>query len=185
MTDTDVLFASIGAAHGIKGEVRVKSFTDDPLGFADYGKLHDENGKKYQVIKARISKNVVVTRFKSIDTREKAEALNGIQLYVDRSVLPESDEEDEFYVTDLIGMDVLDADGNHIGAVMAVPNFGADDMLEISPLKEGGGLSAATYYLPFTKEVVPNIDIEKAALTVVPPLEVSERDADVQDEDKV
>lgn len=176
MSDTEILLAVIGGAHGIKGEVRVKSFTDNPLAFGDYGKLHDKNGNKYAVLKARVSKTVVVTRFKSIDTREKAEALNGIELFVERDKLPEVEDEDDFYISDLIGCDVNNEAGEHIGTVLAVPDFGAGNVLEISPLKEGGGFSSDTYFLPFTKEVVPHVDLQKWAIVVVPPKEVSERD---------
>lgn len=170
MTKSDILLASIGAPHGIKGEVRVKSFTDDPLAFADYGKLHDEQGRKYQVIKARVSKTVVITRFKSIDTREKAEALSGIQLYVDRSVLPEIDEDDEFYMSDLVGLEARSLQGDRLGIVKQVYDFGAGDILEIK--LENGPLEM----FPFTKIIFPKIDLENGTLTLVPPAVVSERD---------
>lgn len=174
ITNSDIQLAVIGGAHGIKGEVRVKSYTDDPLAFGDYGKLHDKNGTKYQVIKARVSKNVVVTRFKSVDTREKAEALNGIKLYVDRSRLPEVEDEDEFYLSDLDGLDCVDEAGAVIGFVKGVHNFGAGDIIEVQHKGSGDA------FYPFTKEVVPNVDIEAGTLTLIPPSEVSERDGDVQ-----
>lgn len=173
--NTDIQLAVIGGAHGIKGEVRVKSFTDDPLAFGDYGKLHDKNGNKYQVIKARVSKNVVVTRFKSIDTREKAEAINGIELYIDRARLPQVEDEDEFYLSDLDGLDCVDEAGAVIGFVKGVHNFGAGDIIEVQQTKGGDA------FYPFTKEVVPTVNIEAGTLTLIPPAEVSERDADVQD----
>lgn len=164
--------AKIGAAHGIKGEVRVKSFTQDPLAFGDYGKLHDREGRKYQVINARLSKTVVVTRFKSIDTREKAEELNGIELYVDRSVLPEPDDEDEFYMSDLVGLAAVSPDGETLGTVREVYDFGAGDILEIS-LSDG-----PLEMFPFTREIFPMIDIEGGRITFVPPLVVNERDTE-------
>lgn len=177
MKNSDILLAKIGGAHGIKGELRVKSFTDDPLAFGDYGKLHDKNGNKYQVIKARVSKNVVVTRFKSIDTREKAEILNGIELYVDRGCLPEVEDEDEFYLSDLDGLDCVDETGEVIGFVKGLHNFGAGDILEVQ-LKKGGDV-----FFPFSKQVVPSVNIEAGILTLIPPMEVSERDEDVQGDD--
>ena len=174
ITNTDIQLAVIGGAHGIKGELRVKSYTDDPLAFGDYGKLHDKNGNKYQVIKARVSKNVVVTRFKSVDTREKAEALNGIELYIERCRLPEVGDEDEFYLSDLDGLDCVDETGAVIGFVKAVHNFGAGDIIEVRHVKGGDA------FYPFTKKVVPTVNIEAGRLTLIPPVEVSERDADVQ-----
>jgi len=112
--ENDILLAVIGGAHGIKGEVRVKSFTDDPLAFGNYGKLHDKQGNKFAVIKARVSKNVVVTRFKSIDTREKAESLNGRELFIARDKLPQVEDEDEFYLSDLEGLDCFVVPPNEV-----------------------------------------------------------------------
>lgn len=172
ITNTDIQLAVIGGAHGIKGEVRVKSFTDEPLAFGDYGKLHDKNGNKYQVIKARVSKNVVVTRFKSVDTREKAEAINGIELFVDRARLPQVEDEDEFYLSDLDGLDCVDEAGTVIGFVKGVHNFGAGDIIEVQQAKGGDA------FYPFTKKVVPTVNIEAGTLTLIPPVEVSERDLD-------
>lgn len=172
ITNTDIQLAVIGGAHGIKGEVRVKSFTDNPLAFGDYGKLHDKNGNKYQVIKARVSKNVVVTRFKSVDTREKAEAINGIELFIDRARLPQVEDEDEFYLSDLDGLDCVDEAGTVIGFVKGVHNFGAGDIIEVQLAKGGDA------FYPFTKKVVPIVNIEAGTLTLIPPAEVSERDLD-------
>lgn len=170
MTTKDILLAVIGAAHGIKGEVRVKSFTGDPLAFGDYGKLHDGQGRKYEVINARLSKNVVVTRFKGIDSREKAEALSGIELFVDRERLPAVEDEDEFYMSDLIGLDVVSPDGTRLGTIKDVQDFGAGDILEIKPL------SGPSEMFPFTREIFPEVDIAAGRVVFVPPLMVSERD---------
>lgn len=170
MKKNDILMAKIGAAHGIKGEVRVKSFTDDPLAFGDYGKLHDAQGRKYQVINARLSKTVVVTRFKSIDTREKAKALNGIELFVDRSVLPEPEDEDEYYMSDLVGLNAVSPEGALIGVVKEVYDFGAGDILEIK-LQNG-----PQEMFPFTKEIFPQVDIAGSRIVFVPPVVVSERE---------
>ena len=179
MSNNDILLAVIGAPHGIKGEVRVKSFTGDPLAFGDYGKLHDAQGRKYQVINARVSKTVVVTRFKSIDTREKAEALKGIELFVDRSVLPEVEDEDEFYMSDLVGLEAVSPDGERLGVVKEVHDFGAGDILEIK--LENGPLEM----FPFTRAIFPEVDIEGGRLVLVPPLSVSEReDVDTPAENK-
>ncbi len=179
MTDIKILLAQIGAAHGIKGEVRVKPFGDPDM-LNQYGKLETKDGQKFKIKRMRQQKTVMVVKFEGVNTREEAEALNRVELFVDRAKLPQLEEDDEFYIQDLIGMDVLNEAGEHIGTVMTVPNFGAGDMLEISPLMKSGGFSANTYFLPFTKEVVPTLDFEKHSLTVIPPVEVSERDEDVK-----
>lgn len=172
MTDTKILLAQIGAPHGIKGEVRVKPF-GEPEMLNQYGKLETKDGQKFKIKRMRPQKTVMVVKFEGVNTREEAEALNRVELYIDRTKLPNLGEDDEFYVEDLIGMDVVDEEAKPLGTVLTVPNFGAGDMLEIKPTN-----SSSTYFLPFTKEVVPKIDFENGSLTVVPPLEVSERDDD-------
>lgn len=172
MTDTKILLAQIGAPHGIKGEVRVKPF-GEPEMLDQYGKLETKDGKKFKIKRMRPQKNMMVVKFEGVNTREEAEALNRVELYIDRAKLPELEEEDEFYIEDLIGMDVLNTSGEQLGTVLAVPNFGAGDMIEVKPTN-----SSSTYFLPFTKKVVPEIDFENGNLTAVPPAEVSERDED-------
>ncbi len=101
--ENPIQLAVIGAAHGTRGEVRVKTFTGDPLAIADYGLLYDEQGKSYEVLEARPAKTVVVVRFKGINDRNAAEALNGTELFIDRSQLPDDElDEEEFYQTMLI-----------------------------------------------------------------------------------
>lgn len=163
-----IILAQIGAPHGIKGEVRVKPF-GDPEMLDQYGKLETQDGRTFKIKRMRPQKNMLVVKFEGVNTREEAEALNRVELFIDRAKLPEP-EEDEFYVSDLIGMKVM-INGGTAGLVKDVPNFGAGDMIEIEP--QSGG---ASYYLPFTEEVVPEIDFENGALVVVPPAEVSERD---------
>lgn len=172
MTDTKILLAQIGAPHGIKGEVRVKPF-GEPEMLDQYGKLETKDGKKFKIKRMRPQKNMMVVKFEGVNTREEAEALNRVELYINRAKLPELEEEDEFYIEDLIGMDVLNTSGEQLGTVLAVPNFGAGDMIEVKPTN-----SSSTYFLPFTKKVVPEIDFENGNLTAVPPAEVSERDED-------
>jgi len=113
--DNPVQLAVIGAAHGIKGEVRVKTYTGDPLDLASYGLLYDKAGHEYEILSIRPSKTVVVVRFAGVDDRNAAEALNGTELYVDHAQLPQDLDEDEFYYTDLIGLDVRDAEGTAYG----------------------------------------------------------------------
>jgi 16S rRNA processing protein RimM len=170
MKSKDILMAIIGSPHGIKGEVRVKSFTEDPLAFAEYGELHDATGNAYQVSQARFSKTVAITRFKGIDTREKAEALNGVELFVDRSMLPQTDDEDEFYMSDLVGLEAVSDTGVRLGIVKQVHDFGAGDILEIR--LENGPLEM----FPFTREIFPQVDVAGGKLVFVPPMVVSERD---------
>ena len=171
--ENPVLIAKIGAPHGIKGEVRVKSFTDDPLALGDYGSLYSGDGRKFKLMRARLQKNLVIAKFKGVNFRDEAEALNGIELFIDRSMLPDDTEEDEYYVTDLIGMDVVDETGTKVGTIAAVPDFGAGDLLEITP---AAGRGDKSWYLEFTLANVPSVDIAERRVTVHLPDSVSERD---------
>jgi len=171
-----ILLASIGAPQGIKGEVRVKAFTDDPLAIADYGSLWSADGRKFKIKRLRPHKTVVVVKFEGINTREEAQAVNRTELFVDRSALPSTDDDDEFYVSDLIGLDVTDGEGSLIGKVKDAPDFGAGTLLEIAPTLEAGGTSNTTWFLEFTKTNVPTLDIENGRISIVIPEEVSERD---------
>jgi len=166
-----VLMGVIGAPHGVRGEVRVKSHTGDPMALGDYGPLFDKNGNAFDIVAIRPSKTVVVVRFKQVDGREAAEALNGTELFVSRSQLPDGElEDDEFFIDDLVGLETVDAHGTRLGAVVAVHNFGADDMIEVRPA--GGG---RTEIYPFTRAVVPEIDMNARRLTLVPPGEIIAR----------
>ncbi|ADZ68532.1 ribosome maturation factor RimM [Polymorphum gilvum] len=148
-----ILMARIGAAHGVRGEVRVKPFGDDPLSFADYGPLETADGsRRFEVVGARVQKTVVITRFKGIDDRTAAEALNGLDLYVPRERLPEPGD-DEFYHADLIGLEAVDAAASRFGTVVAVQDFGAGDLLEIRPDR------GRSFYVPFTQAFVPTVDL--------------------------
>lgn len=160
--ENPVQLAVIGAAHGIRGEVRVKPYTGDPLAIADYGTLYDAQGKSYEVLEARAAKTVVVVRFKGINDRNAAEALNGTELFIDRSQLPEELDDDEFYYTDLIGLEAIGTDGINYGRVSALFDFGGGDLIELS-------LSGRKPYLiPFTAAAVPEIDMEAGHITVEP-----------------
>ena len=163
--------AQIGAPHGIKGEVRVKTFGDDPFSLGDYGLLYAEDGRRFKISRMRPAKNLLVVKFKGINFRDEAEALNGIQLFIDRSALPDDTEDDEFYVSDLIGCTAVDEKEQPIGKVIAVPNFGAGDLVELSLTGSG-----KTQFLEFTRKNVPGIDLDKKIIIVHIPDEVSERD---------
>jgi 16S rRNA processing protein RimM len=147
--------AVIGAAHGIKGEVRVRTFTADPAALGGYGPLHDEAGTALTVLSVRPAKEVSIVSFKGIETREAAEALNGIALFIDRSALPADLDEEEFYHADLIGLEVRDETGAEIGAISAIHDFGAGDMLEV---KRKGGPSVM---IPFTRAAVPEVAVSE------------------------
>ncbi|TPI34150.1 ribosome maturation factor RimM [Mesorhizobium sp. B3-1-6] len=159
--ENPVQMAVIGAAHGIKGELRVKTFTGDPLALADYGPLYAKDGRAFQILDIRPAGTVVVVRFKGVGDRNAAEALAGTELFVDRSVLPDDGEEDEFYHADLIGLDVRD-DTGIIGKVVAVHNFGGGDILDVTLAGRKGVL------IPFTQAAVPHVSIADGFVEVNP-----------------
>lgn len=156
-----ILLAVVGAPHGVKGELRVKTFTGDPLALADYGPLHSADGRRFDVEAIRPANTVMVVRFKQVRDRSAAEALNGTELYVERSALPDPGEDDQFYHADLIGMTVLEA-GEPVGKVTAVQDFGGGAILEISHQARKGVM------VPFTKAAVPKIDLSSGMITVDP-----------------
>ena len=165
-----VVVARIGAAHGIKGEVRVKSFTAEPLDLAAYSPLEAADGRRFTIRAARpagASPDMLVVRFEGIADRNQAEALTGLDLTVPRERLPEP-EADEFYHADLIGLDAVTPSGAALGTVVAVPNYGAGDLLEIAPTK------GPTLLVPFTRAAVPEIDLSARRVVVDPPAEVGE-----------
>jgi 16S rRNA processing protein RimM len=157
----------VAGAFGVRGEVRITSFTADPAALVDYKDLKREDGSAgLTLTSGRAVKGGVIVRAKEVETREQAEALRGLKLYISRDRLPEP-EEDEFYVTDLIGLAVETAGGEVLGRVKAVQDFGAGDLLEIAPV-EGG----ATWYLPFTREAVPDVRLADGVVVAVKPDEV-------------
>ncbi|HEY0854515.1 MAG TPA: ribosome maturation factor RimM [Devosia sp.] len=158
----------IGAAHGIKGEVRIQSFTEDPLAIMDYGPLAtNKPGLVIEITDARTTTNVLVARIKGFSDRNAVEKLNGVELFIDRDLLPEIEDEDDYYHADLIGLDARLEDGSSIGEVITVPNFGAGDMLEIRDKASGD-----TRFIPFTKAAVPEVHIAAGYVVVVPPIEI-------------
>ncbi len=157
----------IVGAHGVKGSVRIRSFTDDPLDVASYGPVTDAKGEKRFRLKVQgqAKETVVVAHIKGIDDRNQAEAMKGMKLYVPRSVLPSLEDEDEFYYADLIGCAVEHVDGTPLGVVKGVFDFGAGDVVEI--VRPAG----PALVLPFTKAVVPVVDLAAKKLLVDPPPE--------------
>lgn len=148
-----IQMAVIGAAHGIRGELRVKTFTGDPLALGDYGPLYAKDGRSFEVIDIRPANTVVVVRFKGVKDRNAAEALAGAELFIDRAALPNEGEDDEFYHADLVGLAMQDETGETIGKVNAIHNFGAGDILEVTVGGRKGVL------IPFSQAAVPEVSI--------------------------
>lgn len=165
-----LLLGKIGAAHGIKGEVRVTTFTQDPEAIASYGALQtDRPGLTITIDKLRLQKNVAIAHIKGVTDRNEAEKLNGVSLFIDRDRLPPSEDEDDFYHADLIGLEARLETGVVIGRVSALPNFGAGDLLEVQDTQSGD-----TFLYPFTKAVVPDIRVAEGYLTIVLPRDAAE-----------
>jgi len=153
-------------AHGVRGLVRIKSFTEAPGDIAAYGPLSDEAGaRSFAVRVTGEAKGAILAAIAGVADRDAAEALKGTRLYVDRAALPVPVDAEEFYHADLIGLMAEDRAGRALGRVVAVHNFGAGDLLEIAP--EGG----QSLLLPFTKAAVPEVDLAGGRLVVEPPAE--------------
>ncbi|MEM8537996.1 MAG: ribosome maturation factor RimM [Pseudomonadota bacterium] len=160
-----ICIAAIAGAFGVKGEVRLKSFTAHPEDVATYGPARSEDGAHSFTISltGQSTKGALIARLSGVTAKEAADALRGVRLYVDRDRLPNLPD-DEFYHADLIGLEVLDTGGGVLGRVKSVLNHGAADLLEI----HGPGLQT-TVLLPFTQEIVPTIDLEAGRLIADPP----------------
>lgn len=165
MPDADslVLVAAIAGAFGVRGEVKLRVFTQAPDGAVSYGPLYDKAGRLVLTPKSwRPIKDGLAVTAPEIKDREAAEALRNTALHVPRALLPPTDE-DEFYHVDLIGCAVEALDGAPLGKVIAVPNFGAGDLLEVR------GPTGATAFYPFTKSAAPIVDIAARRIVVDPP----------------
>ena len=161
-----ICVARIGAAHGVRGAVKLWTFTEDPFAVKVYGPLLTKDGaRQFEVTSAREAKGHLVATLKGISTREEAERLNGVELYVAREKLPDTDE-DEYYHADLIGLAAVNAANEPLGKVIAIHNFGAGDIIEIAP---SGG---TTLLLPFTNAVVPSVDIAGGRVVIELPPEI-------------
>ncbi|WP_342725597.1 ribosome maturation factor RimM [Bradyrhizobium sp. B097] len=161
-----VCVARIGAAHGVRGAVRLWTFTEDPLAVKDYGPLMTKDGtRQFEVTHAREAKDHLVVTLKGVASRDDAERLNGLELYVPRDRLPETDD-GEYYHTDLIGLAAVTTSEHTLGKVIAIHNFGAGDIIEIAPPQ------GATMLLPFTNAVVPTVDLAGGRVVIELPQEV-------------
>lgn len=161
-----ILVGRVAGAFGVKGDVRITAFTADPMSLVEYRTLLREDGTPGLTLSGGRpdQKGGVIVRAAEVETREQAEALRGLKLFIPRDVLPEP-EEDEFYVTDLIGLTVETPEGEVLGKVRTVHDFGAGDLLEIQP-PEG-----ASWWLPFTREAVPEVRLAEGKVIGVRPEE--------------
>ncbi len=161
----------ITGIHGIRGEVVIKSFTQDPLDIGSYGPLSDETGERRFVISAaRLAKKGVVARLDGIADRDDAKNLQGTRLFVDRDRLPATGDDDVFYHADLVGLDVFLANGDKIGTVTALHNFGAGDLIEIRIMPNGeADNNGGSEIYPFNRQIIPEIDIAARRLILSPP----------------
>ena len=162
-----ICVARIGAAHGVRGEVKLWSFTEDPAAVAHYGPLETQDGTRcFEIEALRAAKDHFVARIAGVSDRDAAEKLRNIELYIPRARLPKIEETDTFYHADLVGLDAITPDGARVGTVHALHNFGAGDIIEIAPAEGGDPLM-----LPFNETTVPKIDVAARQIVVVPPAE--------------
>jgi 16S rRNA processing protein RimM len=156
-----ICVGQIGAAHGVRGEVRLRSFTGDPEAIAGYGPLQTEDDRVVEIESLRPAKDHFVARLSGVATREAAERLINAKLYVPRERLPKLDQPDEFYHADLIGLAALDRAGERLGTVVGVHNFGAGDLIEVKP-----DAGSKTELIAFNAATVPQIDVAGGRLIV-------------------
>ena len=161
-----ICVARIGAAHGVRGAVKLWTFTEDPLAVRHYGPLSTKDGmRQFEVTHVREAKDHLVATLKGVATREDAERLNGIELYIAREKLPATDD-DEYYHADLIGLAAVNAVNEPVGRVIAIHNFGAGDIIEIAPAH------GPTMLLPFTDAVVQTVDLANRRVVIELPEEI-------------
>ena len=161
-----ICVARIGAPHGVRGSVKLWTFTEDALAVTRYGPLMAKDGaRQFEVTHAREAKDHLVASFRGVTTREEAEKLNGIELYIAREKLPATDD-DEYYHADLIGLAAVTSANEPLGRVIAIHNFGAGDIIEIAPP------TGATILLPFSNAVVPTVDLAAGRVVIELPEEV-------------
>jgi 16S rRNA processing protein RimM len=161
-----ICVARIGAAHGVRGAVKLWTFTEDPLAVKRYGPLSTKDGaRRFEVTSAREARGHLVATLEGVTTREQAERLNGVELYVARETLPDTGE-NEYYHADLIGLAAVTPTAQLLGHVVAIHNFGAGDIIEIAPPH------GATMLLPFTHVVVPTVDLAGGRVVIELPEEI-------------
>jgi 16S rRNA processing protein RimM len=167
-TSKRICVARNGAAHGIRGDVKLWPMTADPMAFADYGELQSEDGRRtFEIVRAKPAGNFLIAHFKGVDDRNAAEKLVHIELFVSRDALPEIEEVDEFYYADLVGLKAVDSSGAQIGEIVAMHNFGAGDLVELKLMDRRD-----TVLIPLTEATVPEIDMTGGTVTIELPNEV-------------
>jgi 16S rRNA processing protein RimM len=159
-----------GAPHGVRGELRVKSYTQDPGTIGAHGSLTDKMGRAIFTLTAtRVTRDrMLVVRLAGVDSREDAEKLTGVELFVTREQLPPLPD-DEFYHDDLVGLEALTEGGERLGRVVALHNFGAGDILEVAPASGG-----ETLLLPFSKATAVEVDLGNGRIVIAPPREIED-----------
>ena len=162
MKNRRILLGAVAGPHGVRGEVRIRTFTAEEENIAAYGPLTDETGaRRLTILSARVSKpGMIVARCAEVKTREDAEKLAGLQLYAPREALPELADEEEFYVADLVGLEATTDEGRALGRVTQVHNFGAGDLLEIK------GATGGALLTPLTLAAVPVVDVAGGRIVV-------------------
>jgi len=167
MAEKLILIGRVAGAFGVKGEVRITAFGDDPLALLAYRDLkRKDSSPAFTLLSGRAAKGELIAQTKPLLVKEEIDAQRGLELYIDRSQLPPPDE-DEFYLTDLIGLRADTPEREILGVVKSVQNFGAGDILEIEPE------AAAAFYLPFTREAVPEVRVSEGFITAIRPTEVN------------
>lgn len=165
---SDLIFvAQVAASFGVRGEFKLISHMDDPLSVLEYNPLYNQSGEPALVITAaRAHKGALIVKAEGVADKDKADAIKGLKLYVRREDLPEVEDADDFYITDLIGLEVRGTDGAVLGRLKGVEDFGAGDLLDIQP--KGG----SSYYLMFTRENVPEVNVAAGYIVIDPPNEI-------------
>jgi 16S rRNA processing protein RimM len=159
MTDKQILLGRILGPHGLKGEVKIKSFTADPLDVASYGPVSVADGRRFKLQHPRLQGDIVVADIKGVADRTIAETLKGLELKIARDDLPEA-EDGEFYQADLIGLPVVDVSGREIGEVLGFQNFGAGELIEIKRDR------SRSSFVPFTNDMVPVVDTDEGRVVL-------------------
>jgi len=161
MAGARICLGQIGAPHGVRGEVRLHSFTANPTAIATYGPLETEDGRVFEIESLRPAKHAFVAKLSGVADRDTAERLANTKLYVPRERLPQPAEPDEFYHADLIGLRAIDCAGRECGTVVAVHNFGAGDLIELQP-PDG----AQTELLPFDAATVSEVNVRGGTIVI-------------------
>ncbi|GGZ42092.1 ribosome maturation factor RimM [Asticcacaulis endophyticus] len=173
---SDLIFvAQVAASFGVKGEFKLLSYTADPLSVLEYNPLFNDKGEPaLSLTGARAHKGALVVRADGIDDKDKADKLKGLKLYVPRLAFAEPEDEDDFYITDLIGLEARNGSGEVVGRIKNVDNFGAGDLLDIQPK------SGASFYLAFTRENVPEVSVTGGYVVIELPPETQAEPSDAE-----